>query len=477
MAINYLSTSPSVRKTLLNSMMGTDPVFQPTDPNGTQVPPDYGANFNPALGVTASSILSPTQGVTASGGTSAPPPPTSAAAPSSNLPTLPDNYNFNDLAKYEEAARNAYGQNASADILKTRDSLATSLNDYGQKFFANENPAILEDLNARGLFSSPTAVNTEQAKALKEIALANENYLRDFDTSALSARLQAQQDALDSAQNLRQSGLEANIQEGQAAREEALARDLAKQQSRNSLTNSLIGAGSNLGGSLLLAKSLGAKAASTAVPSFIGAGSGVGEFGGVGVTGVGTPASSLFPEGIGSVGTGVTGTTPTAGIGLGTAAGVTAGAAGGLAAYEGIRKTLANQGVNKNLAKVLGSVPIIGAQVAGVNKVIHALGGGAGHTENGNAIAATAGSLQSQRSQLAQLQDAYKNGQIDQQTYEAKSLPILSNYRNMVEHALTQGSTWASAIRPEWDALQSMGLVKSINGQWVNDTGQAIGLG
>jgi hypothetical protein len=187
-------------------------------------------------------------------------------------PALPPNYGFQDLAKFEEGKRNAFGQNAQADILSQRDKLSTTLNDYGKKFFAAQNPAILEDLNARGLLTSPTEVTRSQTDALKDIEISNQNYLRDLDTSALSARLQAEQDALDSSSDLQRGDLEARIAEANASREETMARDLAKQQGRNSLYSSLIGAGGSLGSSLLTAKLFGAGGAGAAGAGGAGAG-------------------------------------------------------------------------------------------------------------------------------------------------------------------------------------------------------------
>lgn len=238
-----------------------------------------------------------------------------ALSPTGNsiTPTLPQNYGFNDLAGYEETRRKAYGDTSSADILKTRDELSKSLGDYGKKYFAEQNPAILEDLNSRGLLNSPSALSDAEATKLKEIALSNENYLRDFDTSALSARLQGGQDALDAGLDLRRGKLEGDLASSAADREEKLANSLADKQGRNQLTNSLIGVGGSLGSSLLTAKLLGAYGAkgvaASALPSIAPATPGIlggsvsGSLGGTAYAGGGLPASSMFPGGLGAVGT------------------------------------------------------------------------------------------------------------------------------------------------------------------------------
>lgn len=253
------------------------------------------------------------------------------AAPASNLP---QNYGYNDLAPYEEQRRNALGQLSKDEILgladqystdasKRRNVLSSSLLDQGQKTFALQNPSILEDLNARGLLTSPSAVNTGQADALKEIALANGKQLNDFDTQTFnelnslkgagtSALIQGQQDALDSGLDLRRGKLEQDFQSSQAAQEQAMAEKLAKEQGRNNLNSSLIGAGGNLLGAGLLAKGSGLfGGTATTTPSLMplfSSGQG-GTFGGVG-TGQVFGGNSFVPGG--AVGTGATGSSAAA---------------------------------------------------------------------------------------------------------------------------------------------------------------------
>ena len=84
-------------------------------------------------------------------------------------PALPENYGFNDLAEYEEVRRRALGGQAEQTILDRRKQVESQLAKSGQERFSMQNPAILEDLNRRGLFTSPTAVNSAQAEALKGI--------------------------------------------------------------------------------------------------------------------------------------------------------------------------------------------------------------------------------------------------------------------------------------------------------------------
>lgn len=272
-------------------------------------------------------------------------------------PTLPANYGFNDLAPYEEARRNELGQKFKSEIgglegdinsqydtslndyrtntAQRRSTLASSLSDTGKQTFDLQNPSILEDLNSRGVFSSPTAVSQAQAQALKEIALANQNKLNDFDTTSrgyedtlssnrladlnelkqagVSADIQSQQDALDSALDLRRGGLESKLQQDQAAKEEALARSLADKSGRNQLNNALIGVGGNI-----LAGSL---SKGGALSGLLGGGGGAT---GAGATGAAGAAYIPGAEGLGSAGGGT-------GLGVGGSLAATAGA--GLLGY------------------------------------------------------------------------------------------------------------------------------------------------
>lgn len=203
---------------------------------------------------------------------------------------LPQNFTFDDLAAYEESRRrelipqfqqrlqslrtglqSQYDKNLEnyrGLTSSRRSSLASSLADQSRKAFQMQNPFILEDLNSRGLASSPTTVAQAQAQALKELELQNQDELNRFDAEARGyqdalekQRLQdlnelqtlesqgafgLEQDAVNQALDVRRSELERSIQEADAAREEAMAKDLARQQRKQSLTESLLGAGTNL---------------------------------------------------------------------------------------------------------------------------------------------------------------------------------------------------------------------------------------
>jgi len=279
---------------------------------------------------------------------------------------LPENYTFSDLAGYEEYKRRLQGQKYRDQIARLkqqiqseydkslesyrgttaqrRSSLATSLSENARKTFALNNPYILEDLNARGVFTSPTAVAQAQAQALKELELDNQLSLQDFDASsrsyedalasqrlrdineldsaATSAEGQADQDALDAALDLRRGQLQANLNSENASREESLARDLAKKQRDAELTRSFLGVGGNLG-SIYLGSKLFGGGTNTVTPSTAGILNGAvpGTLTGIVNPTAGNAASSFFPN-LGQVGQ----ATGTGGIGLG--GGLAIGAAG-----------------------------------------------------------------------------------------------------------------------------------------------------
>ncbi len=302
---------------------------------GTQ--PVLASNPAPMQAMGNPSGFSPNPGIVSAMGTTDKPAYTSQPL----KPMLPNNYGFNELASYEEKRRQALGPEAENRIgqLRTgiqstydtalkgyqdttaqrRSALSSSLSDYANKQFEQENPAILEDLNTRGFLSSPTEVARAQAQAQKELALANQSKLFDFDTQSrgvedsisqqrladlnelskagTSAGLQANQDALDAALDLRRGQLEGKLSEAQSQREDQQARDLASQQRKQGITTALIGAGGSLLPSLLgggkdgggLLSGLFSGGGNTAV--------------GTAVTGAGHPASSVLGGEIGSVGT------------------------------------------------------------------------------------------------------------------------------------------------------------------------------
>jgi hypothetical protein len=163
----------------------------------------------------------------------------------------------------EEQATTQQGQiNKFADEFEGRaktyrEQLAEALAQNNKKAFEMENPWILEDLNARGLFRSETAVNSAQAEAMKELELDRSNKLLAFDTSAfndvndlrsggLSALLGGNADALNAAFEGRRTGLEMDYNKMIADQEQSLAQSLARKKRRSELYNSLINAGSRI---------------------------------------------------------------------------------------------------------------------------------------------------------------------------------------------------------------------------------------
>lgn len=251
------------------------------------------------------------------------------------MATLSPNFGYDELAAYEEAQRKSLlgalqqrllglktgitGQYDSAlNSYKTtaatrRSALAKSLTDTAQENFNLANPAILEDLNNRGVFSSGTAVANAQAQKLKELSVANQDVLNEFDSgsnqyedslnsqklsdlnsidsASASGLSQIDQDTVDQLQSLRQSQLSNSLQQQNTAQEQALAERLAKQQGRNSLNSSLIGVGGTLLGASLLKGGMGNLFGGTAASTAPYAGGAVG------------PLAPAAPGGFGALGT------------------------------------------------------------------------------------------------------------------------------------------------------------------------------
>lgn len=259
----------------------------------------------------------------------------------SGQPQLPANFGFSDLAGFEESRRQDFAKQAKQNILGFADefqkqaadrraSLSKSLLDMGQQQFMKANPAILEDLNSRGLFTSQTARDQEQGRLLQDITMKNQEQLlaqdqadnqalNEIRQAALATELQGGQDALDASLDLRRGQLEAGRADAQAAEERALAEQLAGEQRRGGITQSLIGLGGQLGGPLLAAKLFGGGAAA-------GAGGGSSLLGGLlplkGAAGM-APGSTL--SGGGGAGLFKSLMTPGAGGMLGTGAGLLGG--------------------------------------------------------------------------------------------------------------------------------------------------------
>lgn len=175
---------------------------------------------------------------------------------------------FEAYAQAEEARRRELAQKQRGQIdefagqyegqakdFRTR--LAENLARTGQETFERANPFILEDLNARGLFSSPSEIARQQAETLGEITTENNRKLSDFDLATfnelqdlkgtgLSTLLGGDQDALDAALELRRGGLQRRFDVQDQNRQNEMATYLAKRQSRDNLLGSLIGLGGRL---------------------------------------------------------------------------------------------------------------------------------------------------------------------------------------------------------------------------------------
>ena len=168
-----------------------------------------------------------------------------------------------DLGIQQRGQINTFADETAARAKDFRGGLAKSLSDSGSAFFNRMNPAILEDLNSRGLFTSQTARDQEQTQALGDIERENQGALTRFDTdifgqlqdirgTGLSAQLGGDQSALDSALSLRKAGIQRRFDEADAAREQNFAEMLARRQRRDQLTGALIGLGGGLGSAAIL---------------------------------------------------------------------------------------------------------------------------------------------------------------------------------------------------------------------------------
>lgn len=180
---------------------------------------------------------------------------------------------LNQMAADESAKRTALGQqqqqqiNAFADqqqgaVADYRKQLASSLANTAQQTFTQANPGILEDLNSRGLFTSQTARDDAQNRALQQLATQQQNTLSNFDTSefnnlqdirgtGLSALLGGQQSALDTALELKKAGIQNQFDVAQQQSQQAFAQMLAQQQQRQQMISSILGLGGQLGAGAL----------------------------------------------------------------------------------------------------------------------------------------------------------------------------------------------------------------------------------
>lgn len=182
--------------------------------------------------------------------------------------------------------RNALAESMAAKERELQGGYETELGKYGQdlassrqKTFEQANPYILEDLNRRGLLTSETAVTGAQADALKALQAQDEaklggarldlfsdlqdyrergsDVLNQFDTgtfeagqdirgSGLSALLGGNQEALDSALELRRGGLERKYLTADQASEQAFANSLARKKRRSDIASAAISAAGGL---------------------------------------------------------------------------------------------------------------------------------------------------------------------------------------------------------------------------------------
>lgn len=182
-----------------------------------------------------------------------------------NNTAVPEISPIEKLASEEEAKRKALGlqqqgqinefaNTMEGEIANYRKRLAQNLADTSQQTFQQATPGLLEDLNARGLFTSQTARDQETNRALQELATQQNKILSDYDTqqfgniqdlrgTALSALLGGDQSALDSALALRKADIQRSFDVADQNAQNNLSMMLARRQSRDQLTSSLIGGG------------------------------------------------------------------------------------------------------------------------------------------------------------------------------------------------------------------------------------------
>jgi hypothetical protein len=166
-------------------------------------------------------------------------------------PAFPGGTRFSDFGRNQSNQILGFADEYGDVATKRRTDLMKSLTDLGQQQFQMANPYILEDLNRRGLATSPTAVGADQANALKEISLANQAKLFDLQSQDYATEDALRRSALEANLGAEQTGLEYQLGEESADREAALANQLAREQRRAQLSNSLIGVGGNVLGGLL----------------------------------------------------------------------------------------------------------------------------------------------------------------------------------------------------------------------------------
>lgn len=166
------------------------------------------------------------------------------------------------LAKEQQGQINDFANQQEGSVADFRKILAQHLSDTAQQTFQQANPGILEDLNSRGLFTSQTARDDSQNRALQQLATQQQSALSNFDTnefnniqdikgSGLSALLGGNQSALDSALELRKAGIQRSFDVADQQRNQAFQQMLANQQNRQQMISSILGLGGTLGAGLL----------------------------------------------------------------------------------------------------------------------------------------------------------------------------------------------------------------------------------
>lgn len=167
-----------------------------------------------------------------------------------------------ELGIEQQGQINTFADQFAGKAKGYRNELAATLANQNLESFKLANPHILEDLNARGLFTSPTGVNQAQTDALKELELDRQSKLVDFDTNvfgqesdirgnALSALIGGNQSALESALEMQRNKLQRSFDVADQESRRRTAEYLAKKQARNQLISSLISGGTQVGAAYL----------------------------------------------------------------------------------------------------------------------------------------------------------------------------------------------------------------------------------
>lgn len=166
------------------------------------------------------------------------------------------------LAKQQQGQINDFATQQQGAVADYRKTLAQNLSDTAQQTFKQANPGILEDLNSRGLFTSQTARDDAQNRALQQLATQQQNTLSNFDTSefnnindikgsGLSTLLGGDQSALDSALQIKQAGIQQSFNQANMQQQQAFQQMLANQQNRQQMISSILGLGGSLGAAAL----------------------------------------------------------------------------------------------------------------------------------------------------------------------------------------------------------------------------------